>query len=159
MKKLAQIKPEYGAALRLGYIASNNILDQLDGVRDDGNGKYMAKCPAHDDSSPSLKVTFCDDRTLIHCFAGCSVEKVLESLGLTFSDLFPDSVRPQTRKPRRPARQALQTLDREALVVLIIASDMLAHKTITDDVLERLETAVGRIGKVRDEISPAEYRP
>jgi hypothetical protein len=158
MKKLAQIKPEYGAALRLGYIASTNILDRLDGVRDAGNGTHMAKCPAHDDSSPSLKVTFRDDRTLIHCFAGCSVESVLESLGLTFSDLFPESVKPQTRQLRRPARQALQTLDREALVVLIIASDMLAHKIISEDVLERLTTAVGRIGKVRDEVAPAGYR-
>ena len=78
---------------------------------------------------------------------------------MTFSDLFPDSVKPQTRQPRRPARQALQTLDREALVVLIIASDMLAHKTITEEVLERLTTAVGRIGKVRDEVAPAGYGP
>jgi hypothetical protein len=158
MKNLSQIKPEYGAALRLGYI-STNILDRLDGVRDDGDGQYMARCPAHDDRSPSLSIRFCDDRTLIHCFGGCSVERVLESLGLTFSDLFPESVKPQTRAPSRPARQALQALDREALVVLIIASDMLAQKTITEDVFERLTTAVGRIGKVRDEIAPAGYRP
>lgn len=66
------------------------ILDRLDGVRKSGNG-YIAKCSAHHDKSPSLKVTeLSDGRILIHCFAGCSPHDILNSIGLTFDDLFPD---------------------------------------------------------------------
>ena len=29
------------------------LLDRLDGVRESGPGKYLSRCPAHDDRSPS----------------------------------------------------------------------------------------------------------
>jgi KaiC/GvpD/RAD55 family RecA-like ATPase len=48
----------------------------------------MVRCPAHDDRSPSLSVEHKGDRTLIHCFAGCEAERVLEKLGLGFTDLY-----------------------------------------------------------------------
>jgi len=37
-------------------------------------------CPAHQDSSPSLSVTWRDDRLLVHCHAGCSQAAVLAAL-------------------------------------------------------------------------------
>jgi hypothetical protein len=51
---------------------------------------YSARCPAHDDSRPSLSVSESSDgRVLIHCQAGCAIEDVLGALKLTASDLFP----------------------------------------------------------------------
>lgn len=51
---------------------------------------WQSKCPAHDDHTPSLTIGLgADDRVLLHCLATCSVENVLESLGLTMADLFP----------------------------------------------------------------------
>lgn len=39
------------------------------------------RCPAHDDSSPSLSVTQTrDGRILVHCFAGCSQIEVIQAL-------------------------------------------------------------------------------
>jgi len=35
------------------------LLWQLDAVRETGNGKYVARCPAHDDRSPSLATKDC----------------------------------------------------------------------------------------------------
>ena len=32
------------------------ILDRLDGVRPTGDGRWIARCPAHDDRSPSLSI-------------------------------------------------------------------------------------------------------
>lgn len=57
-----------------------------------GNGvQYKACCPAHEDRSPSLSLLFNQDgRILIHCHAGCSAEEVLESIGLSLTDLYPD---------------------------------------------------------------------
>jgi hypothetical protein len=50
---------------------------------------FIARCPAHEDRSPSLSVRDGQDgRTLIHCFAGCSVESVCDALRIKVSDLF-----------------------------------------------------------------------
>lgn len=51
----------------------------------------MARCPAHDDSSPSLSVRLKPDgRILIHCFAGCSGHDVMTAISMSLSDLYPD---------------------------------------------------------------------
>src|SRR4051812_33477832 len=46
------------------------------------------RCPAHDDTTPSLSITDKDDRALIHCHAGCDTLDVLGVLGLDWPDLF-----------------------------------------------------------------------
>lgn len=53
-----------------------------------GTGQAVAQCPAHDDNKPSLAIAHKDGKTLIQCFAGCSVEDVCASLELTPRDLF-----------------------------------------------------------------------
>jgi len=55
------------------------------------NGKgWIAKCPAHDDRTPSLSIDEgADGRALIKCHAGCSTDDVIGALGLTRRDLFP----------------------------------------------------------------------
>ena len=66
----------------------DDFLDLLDGVKRNGSG-WMALCPAHDDSSPSLSIgEGDDDAILVKCHAGCETEDVLESLGLKLRDLF-----------------------------------------------------------------------
>ena len=42
--------------------------------------KGMARCPAHDDRTPSLGVTLGRRAILFHCFAGCSQDQVLRAL-------------------------------------------------------------------------------
>ncbi len=37
-------------------------------------------CPAHDDARPSLSITEREGRTLLHCFAGCTQEAVIDAL-------------------------------------------------------------------------------
>ena len=54
------------------------LISRLDGVRETGSGKYLARCPAHDDRNPSLAIKDGDDgRVLVHCFAGCGTAEVL----------------------------------------------------------------------------------
>jgi hypothetical protein len=67
----------------------DNLLSRLEGVRPNGSG-FMALCPGHGDTNPSLSVTESGGKILIKCFAGCSPEAIVESLGLTMSDLFSD---------------------------------------------------------------------
>ena len=67
------------------------ILNLLDNVKQTGKERYLASCPAHEDSDPSLALTeLHDGRILIHCFAGCEPQEILGSVGLTMSDLFPE---------------------------------------------------------------------
>lgn len=66
------------------------ILDRLEGVKRVGR-RWVARCPAHDDKSPSLSLTEAQDgRVLLHCFAGCSAFDVVSAVGLELSDLFPE---------------------------------------------------------------------
>ena len=68
----------------------NRILSRFSKVKSRGSGKYVARCPVHDDRSPSLSITFTSDRVLIHCFDGCHTEEILRAVNLTFRDLFVD---------------------------------------------------------------------
>jgi hypothetical protein len=50
---------------------------------------WMAKCPAHDDQDPSLSIRDGEDgRVLLHCFAGCPYQAILDKVGLSVRDLF-----------------------------------------------------------------------
>jgi len=139
------------------------VLSLLSGLRDRGGGSYSAKCPAHDDRSPSLSIKLCDDgRILMHCFAGCDVEDVCSALGLTIADLMPEQPLDHLKRRARstmPARDALASIDHEALVVALIAKDIHDNRTVKTEMVERLELAVTRIGKVRDAVAPARHRP
>lgn len=54
-----------------------------------GNG-YIATCPAHQDTHPSLSIDETMDGTvLIKCFTGCSPQAVATAMGLKLRDLFP----------------------------------------------------------------------
>lgn len=53
----------------------------------------VARCPAHADGDPSLRVAqAADGRTLLYCRAGCKTEAVLEAAGLSWDDLGPGPV-------------------------------------------------------------------
>jgi hypothetical protein len=67
-----------------------------------GPRSWMARCPAHADSSPSLSIREPSDgrRILINCFSGCGVTAVLRASGLQLRDLFagPPPTPAQARK-------------------------------------------------------------
>ncbi len=107
------------------------LINRLDGIKETGHGKYVARCPAHEDRSPSLAIKEGDDgRVLIHCFAGCETEDVLSALGMTFSDIMPERI--GTKHSYRPmrqrfdARQVLEGVSHEIMVVCLIADRLAA---------------------------------
>jgi 5S rRNA maturation endonuclease (ribonuclease M5) len=56
-----------------------------------GHG-WQAKCPAHEDHTPSLSISEGHDgRILLKCFAGCPTESIVAALGLELRDLFVDN--------------------------------------------------------------------
>ena len=61
-------------------------------ARRSGEG-WMAKCPAHDDRTPSLSINEgTDGRALLKCHAGCNTDDVLAAVGITRRDLFPEPI-------------------------------------------------------------------
>jgi hypothetical protein len=67
----------------------DSVLTKLDGARRSGEG-WSARCPAHEDRSPSLTVAAGKDgRILLHCQAGCSIDAICSALGVDLADLFP----------------------------------------------------------------------
>jgi hypothetical protein len=141
--------------------AAARLLDRLDGVRQTGPGRWLARCPAHEDHTPSLSIRDADDRVLLHCFGGCDAGDVTAAIGLKLADLYDrplDHHRPPTRS-RIPACDALQAIDGEALTAVIIAADMRQHREIDEATWERLALAAQRIGAARDVCAPARVRP
>ena len=52
---------------------------------------WIAQCPAHDDTSPSLYVDLADSgKVLIKCWSGCGANDVIDSVGMQYHELFPE---------------------------------------------------------------------
>ena len=69
----------------------NTLLSRLKDVQAARSG-WQAICPAHKDRNPSLSIKQADGGTvLLHCFAGCEPERVVQAVGLELRDLFPTS--------------------------------------------------------------------
>jgi hypothetical protein len=49
-------------------------------ARRTGPGRWMARCPAHDDRTPSLSIAERNGSVLVHCFAGCRQAEVIAAL-------------------------------------------------------------------------------
>lgn len=108
-------------------MAVQDLLSRLDKCRASGRGKWMACCPAHKDSSPSLGIKELDDgRILINCFAGCSAEEVILSVGLEMTDLFPPMER--NYKPTLPSERNEKPLSLAYHELVVAVGDRMTEK-------------------------------
>ena len=103
----------------------NDILSQLEGVRRSGRG-YIAKCPAHNDRSPSLSIAQGNDgRILLYCHAGCLLDDVCKAIRISVNQLFPDCKTPGQKKKYRKMVQLRNTekdfeeLKRRAFIAMV----------------------------------------
>lgn len=82
-------------------IAPSQLAERVQGKRA-GDGRWTARCPAHEDRQASLSIgTGRDGRPLVNCFAGCEAKAILEVLGLSFADVLPER---QADPAPRPAQ-------------------------------------------------------
>lgn len=130
---------------------AERLLLRLEGVRQSGSNKWMARCPCHNDGTPSLSVTDLGDRVLIHCFAGCEPDKITAAVGLSLSDLFPPkllghSIKPIKQRLLTPI-QALEIVADDAYLVCVHASDLAKGKELNVEDKDRLFIAAARINE------------
>jgi uncharacterized protein (TIGR03435 family) len=77
------------------------ILARLVHVSRTNNG-WQARCPAHDDVKPSLSIGIDDGKTLLYCHAGCKTEDIVQAMGLSMRDLFPNKTSERTVMAKYP---------------------------------------------------------
>jgi hypothetical protein len=132
-------------------MSTETLLNHLDKVRRMGPERWSACCPAHEDRHASLAVRELEDgRTLVYCFAGCTVHEVVSAAGVSMSDLFPERLAndAQSVKGERrpfPGADVLRCIAFEAFVVLTAGAALLAGRPFTEADRARLVKAVGRI--------------
>ena len=118
-------------------------------MKDVGAGRWIARCPAHEDQRPSLSIRKVDDgRILLHDFAGCSAADVVAAVGLELSDIFPErptyyggAIRPNYF---HAAREALKLQGLQALTVAIAAENLARGIRLTEEDRDLLLTAAQR---------------
>ena len=127
------------------------LIERLNGVKETGRGKWQAVCPSHDDKHPSLNIKERDDGALLlKCWAGCSADEIVSTVGLELADLFPKSDNfDQTRAPRREMRpwsalDVLRALTHEVTIVAVCAG-RLNSAGLTPEDAARLSLATQRL--------------
>ena len=120
----------------------DKLLPKLKKAKAAKAGKWIACCPAHDDKSPSLKITETSDAVvLLKCWAGCTAAEIVASLGLELRDLFPTG-EGKTRRPG-PTRSAIE---HERMVYQIGLSMQAQGCRLNEQDQARFETAKQRLG-------------
>lgn len=136
------------------------VLARLDNPKVTGSNRWRSICPSCGGSSASaLSVGIGhDDAVLLKCFKGCDVSQVIGALGLEVTDLFPRALGPGGGSPplrRRAmlsARQAIDLIEFECLLVWTAAFNLANGHALTPDDLSRLAVAGRRIQAAIEEV-------
>ena len=134
---------------------TDKVLSHLEQVRERGEGRWLACCPAHEDRHPSLGIKECPDGTvLLQCYSqGCSVVDITNAIELSVADLFVKTPKPY--HPSLPApltlsvQEATIILNRESLIVAIGFSDFVRGKALSEADAHRVLQAAMYITEVR----------
>lgn len=125
----------------------NDFLSYFEKSYRSGKDEYQCLCPAHQDKTASLSIkNLPDERILIHCFAGCAANDILEAVGLTFEDIVPKRLgdfKPVS-KPFNPYA-VLKAISNETLLVALAGLEIANGKTLPQEDKDRLMIAVNRL--------------
>lgn len=132
-------------------MTAENLLNRLEKVKRTGQGRWIARCPAHDDRNPSLAITEkADGMVLVKCFSGCGIDAITAAAGIEMADLFPEPL-PETKYEKVQRRElfhskdVLAALAFETTVVAVAAAEIQRKGYLNDREFERLELASERI--------------
>jgi len=147
MNTLAQNAPAHHPARRL--------LERLSHVSQQGPDRWRAICPNHESRHRSQTLAIrelADGTVLLRCHAGCGAADIVAKVNLELKDLFARDHRapceprhPQKANHHHAAREALETISREAVIVCLVAEDVACGRMPSEADLERCALAAGRI--------------
>lgn len=126
------------------------FLALVENPRASSGNEYTFCCPGplHEggDKHPSASVKEGSKGLLVFCHAGCDNADICDALGIGLRDLFYDS-RPKHHRTALSARELLEIIWREALVVSIAAAEISKGKALPPADVDRLHAATHRIGQ------------
>lgn len=128
------------------------LLPHLKGVQK-SRDRFLARCPAHNDNTPSLSLSRGEDgRALVHCHAGCETRDVLAAVGMEMRDLFAGNLsHEQHQKYRRAALEKERSFER---IVIEVAKNN--PDDLSDEDMLRLALAQERIDKLDCQLAELE---
>lgn len=115
------------------------LLSRLQGVRQTGGGRWLARCPAHEDRTPSLSIRETEGGTiLLRCFAGCGAVEVVQAVGLELRDLFPPRLPESSCTGKRakapiPWVDVFRAIETDLTAAALAFSDLAAGKPFSED--------------------------
>ena len=127
-------------------------LDQLLGLLPNAtreNGQYRASCPTnfHKNGDKSRGLYIAEGskgQILLNCFAGCTAEDIVSTLGLNMSDLYTDT--PERVNALQPSLRDLWEASQNELRVVHCALGWIEDaKELSEEDLPRLKLAIKRI--------------
>lgn len=119
----------------------SNFLSRLEKVKQRGQGSWIACCPAHSDTTPSLAIDVGKDgRLLLKCWAGCSNLDVISAVGVSWAELYPPEDRHYNSIARRNGIKERTTDD----YIVDLANN---SKPLSDRQVSEAERAALRGGK------------
>ena len=121
-------------------MTTDDILARLERVRKGTRG-WIARCPAHLDRTPSLSIAEGEKGVLLKCFAGCAVEDIAESIGLSVSSLFYRHGRRRRRTQDAPVQRRVHDWRREAAALQDAAMALRLRAEIVLAAASGLETS------------------
>lgn len=133
-------------------MTGDELISRLHGVRRTGEGEWVARCPAHQDRSPSLAIKEAGgDVMLLHCFAGCPTEDVLAAIGLTFADIMPERRDDGIKRMAYNPRTVLEALGHNARLMAIMALDIAyKRKELTPESADKMAELAGEVIEAMD---------
>jgi len=133
--------------------AADKLLSRLQRVKRTGRDRWIASSPTREDRHPSLAIRELDDgRVLVHDFGGDDVASILAAVGLDITDLFPLTTGASAKPVKRPfsPSDVLALVAVESSVAVIVCSDVLHRREVSEVDFDRLLTAAQRLGNAAE---------
>ena len=136
------------------------VLARLDNPKSTGRDRWRSICPSCGGSNASAFSIGIrdDDAVLLTCHKGCDIGQVVAAMGLDLADLFPRADGPGSgrvplkRRAMLSARQAIDLLEVEFMLVWTAAFNLANGHALTPDDLDRLAVASQCIRAAIDEV-------
>jgi putative DNA primase/helicase len=114
------------------------LLTRFAEVTEESDGGYLAVCPGHNDSRPSLRIWRGDDNKVrLTCRAGCETKDVIKAVGLEWADLFDAKGEGATVAKERPEMVTGEPVASLAAYVAATSAALEQSKAATEYLMRR----------------------
>jgi len=134
----------------------NRIVEQTKATSTGTGGQYSGLCPAHNDSSPSLSLALTEDRILIKCHSGCSINEICSGFGIKKSDLFRRCETDTKTKSNARKKNNNVRLNAEEKIVFYSSKH---KKRVTENVRYTYHKVDGSVAFYVIRTEPKDFRP